>query len=381
MKRFSAIFITVLLLFPLVATATEQPIENILVPAADVINDNFVRVGQSIEVNGDIRGDLVVAGQSVVVNGPVAGDVLAAAQTIHLRGPVGGNVRVAGGTVVLDAPVAKNATIAANTIELTENAQVGWSLQAFGSTIDLGGTVTGNTNYYGASATVRGTIKGNARFVLGEEGVLRLAQTAVVEKDLNYHTNQQLVSDPGATVNGTVRMIRPVPGEKQFRYFAASLVSFWRLVSLFGVLVVGLVLLSIAPKTAVRIATRMRERPWHSVGWGILLLVAVPIIAVILLVTIIGIPLAVIGFVLYGIVLYLTKVFASLFLGVVLFGWIRKGKATPPLWSFIVGAVVFSILTMIPLFGWVFEFVGVIWALGAMMLVKREAFLSVERSA
>lgn len=380
MKRFFAVLITTVILFPVLASAKEQPVENILVSPTEVINDNFVRVGQTIEVNGDIRGDLVVAGQSIVVNGPVAGDILAAAQTIHLRGPVGGNIRVAGGSVVLDAPVAKNATIAANTIELTERAQVGWSLQAFGSTLDLGGVVTGNVNYYGASATVRGAINGNARFVLGEEGVLRLAGTALVGKDLNYHTNQELIKDPGATVSGAVRMITPVPGENEFRSFMASLVSFWRLVSLFGVLVVGLVLLFVAPKTALRIAEKMKQRMWQSVGWGALLFLLIPIVAVILLVTIIGIPLSLIGVVLYGVALYVAKIFFSLFLGVRFFELLRKGKPTPPLWSFIVGAIVFSLLTMIPLIGWVFEFAGILWALGAMVLVKREMLASIERS-
>ncbi|MFH1170976.1 MAG: polymer-forming cytoskeletal protein [bacterium] len=382
MKRFyrlAAFVLFALVLLPMKAEAQSTTVTDVILPAGDVINDNFVRVGKNVEINGTVHGDLIVAGQSVTVNGAITGDILAAAQTIRIEGPVSGNIRVAGAEVTVNGAVGKNATIFAETIRLGDKAAIEWSLQAFGSTIDLGGQVAGNANFYGTSATVRGTIEGNARFLLGREGTLRLAPTAVIGKDVEYRTNRDAIIDAGALVTGTTHKTLPAPQDTRVRSFLASLVSIWRLVSIFGLLVVGLILLSLFPKTSARIAERMQQRPWQSIGWGLVILIVAPIVALILLFTVIGIPLALLGVALYVMLLYLAKVFVGFSLGLILFRALRKEKPAPVLWSFIVGTVLFTILTILPYIGWLIEFVGILWAAGAAVFVKREVLQATEK--
>lgn len=369
------------ILVPAAALASGYAGTSIVLPAGEVIEDNFVRVGQTIEINGDVKGDLIVAGQSVTVNGSVAGDVIAAAQTIRLNGPVEGNVRLAASDVQVDATIGKNATIFGSTIEMTKTSQVGWSLQAFASSLDLDGIIIGHSNFYGSTAIVRGEVRGNAVFRIDEDGMLRLAPTAVIENDLTYTSTREAVVDPGATVGGTVRQVQPAPTAVEARSFFASLVSFWRLLSLFGALVVGLVILALMPKTSERIIARMTTKPVLSLGWGAIVLIVAPVLSFILLFTLIGIPLALILLALYATALYVTKVYVGLFVGMWVLRKIRKEKPVPLLWAMVLGVVLYSILIAIPFVGPLILLTGTLWALGAVVAVKREMLFAAEKGS
>jgi cytoskeletal protein CcmA (bactofilin family) len=379
-QRARLILACAIFLLPTCAFANSQQPENIVVPSGERIRDNFVRVGISVEVHGDIEGDLIVAGQTIRVDGSVAGDVIAAAQSVHILGPVGGNIRVAAGDVTIGSTVGKNATIFGNTIELTDDARIGWSMQAFGTAVDVGGTVSGNANIYASSATIRGEIRGLTRVSLGEQGTLRISSGAVLEKDLTYRSSHDAIIDPGASIKGTTSKLSPVVAETKIQSFVTSLVSLWRLVSLFGVLVVGLVLLSFFPKSSERIVAVMKERPWKSFGWGAVALVGIPVACLLLLFTIIGIPLVLLVVALYGVLLYCSKVYAGFYLGRWLIGLFRREKPVPAMWAMILGIVVFTFLTMIPFVGWVASCAGALMAVGAIVFVKREETLKSEKA-
>lgn len=381
MKRFLAVFVVgVFLALPLTAFAAGYVQSSIILPAGSVIDDNFVRAGQTVEINGDVRGDLIIAGQTIIVNGAVGGDVLAAGETVEIHGPVSGNVRVAASTVTVDAVVGKNVTIFANTATITSKAAVGWSMQAFGASLDLSGVVTGNLNYYGSAATVRGNVNGNAKFVLGDQGALRLTATSKLAKDLDYHSNREAAIDTGATVSGTVRMIRPAPHESPWRSYAGSLLSLWRLVNLFGLLVVGLVILSLLPKSTARITKRMAEQAGRSIGWGVIVLVATPILVGLLFFTLIGFPLGLLLLALFVVVLYISQIFVGMWLGQWVLGRLAPKRKFAPLWSLIVGVVLLTILRLIPFLGWLVGLIGILWTLGSMTLEKWDQIRLTEKA-
>ena len=100
--------------------------------------------------------------------------------------------------------------------------------------------------------------------------------------DLLYHSLREATIDTGATIGGTVSMVKPVVNERSVTSIMRSFVSFWRLVSLFGLFVVGLIVLAVIPKTALRITDRMKMRPWPSLGWGAVAFIVTPIVALLL---------------------------------------------------------------------------------------------------
>jgi len=139
---------------------------------------------------------------------------------------------------------------------------------------------------------------------------------------------------------------------------------------LFGLLVVGLVVISFFKKASTAVTEQMKGNIAKNLGWGLVYLIIIPITAFVLLVTIIGAPLALITITLYTIALYLSKVFMGLLIGYWILQYLKKDKkdkTVPLMWAMILGIVLLTVLTIIPYFGLFIGFVATIWGLGALL--------------
>lgn len=379
-KLRNVLFVLGILVLPLAVHAAKDAVQqNILLPKNEVVNDNYVRFGQDITVQGTVHGDVVVAASSITIDGTVDGDVIAVGQTVRINGTVGGNLRTAAQTIILSGSVGRNATLLAESIQIDGKAVVGWSLQSAGQSLTLDGTINGNAHFYGAEADMRGMVKGNAFFGMSEDGMLRLSAPAIIGKDFTYQADQQLTIPSDVTISGTVRRQEPMLRESDVKQFFRSLDIFSRVASVFGALVVGLVLVSLLPKWSNRVVTTMRTKAAKSLGWGALLAVAVPVLAVILLFTIIGIPLAIISLLLYGIAWYVTRVYLGLFVGT----WImerfgNKNENGAKIWVMVLGVVIVSVIGWIPYVGWILTTAASLLAFGALLLTKHESLMAEE---
>ncbi len=380
-KLRSVLFILGILALPFAVHAAQDAVQqNVLLSKSEIVNDNFVRFGQDITIQGTVHGDVILAGSTMTVDGTVDGDVIAVGQTVRINGTVGGNLRVAAQTIILSGSVGRNVSLLAETIHIDEKATVGWSVQSAGRSLALNGTVNGNAHFYGAMADMRGTVNGNAFFGMSEDGTLRLSEPASIGKDLTYQANEQLAIPAGVTVSGAVRRQEPAFRESDLKQFFRSLDIYSRVASIFGALVVGLVLVSLLPRWSNRVVAAMRAKAARSFGWGALLAVAIPVLAIILLFTIIGIPLAIITLLLYGIAWYVTRVYLGLFVGT----WImsrfgKKYEHGANIWVMALGVAIVSLIGWIPSVGWILTTLASLWAFGALILTKRESLLAEER--
>jgi hypothetical protein len=102
-------------------------------------------------------------------------------------------------------------------------------------------------------------------------------------------------------------------------------------------------------------------------------LILIPIISVILLVTVIGIPLGLLGLTLFLWMLYLTQLTLGVFIGHRLFG-IQEKKGWNLFWAFAVGLIIVQALTFIPYVRFFVVLAGVLFGLGAILLVLKSEF-------
>jgi hypothetical protein len=116
----------------------------------------------------------------------------------------------------------------------------------------------------------------------------------------------------------------------------------------------------------------IRQQPWGSLLWGLVVLIVTPVALAILAVTIIGIPLALIGVAIYVIEIYLAKIFTALAIG---------DLAADPLkisdnryLRLAVGLVIYFALGALPIVGGFVRFVGLLFGLGAVFIAKRDYF-------
>lgn len=374
--------ILALLLVPAIALAQAVG-EEIRLGKDEVHDDNFVAFGNRVEIEGTVKGDVIAAGSDVTVSGKVEGDVLVAGANVTVSGEVGGNVRVAGDRVDISGKMGKNVTVAAQHLSIAEGASVAGSLAFAASSADISAPVGRKLWGAGEAVTVRSTVERGAEFFLGESGTLTLASTAHVKGDLAYTATKEAILDPGATVDGkTLRRDVPSVGPN------ATLQSIYgRILSLFGALVVGLVIVGLGRRSFVGVRRQLETRFRPTLGWGLLYFILTPIIALLLLFTVIGVPLAIILAATYAVFLYVAKVFVGVALGFFIIRRLRRqpaGTAEPKepsaLLAMVLGVTVIVGLASVPVVGSFVTLFVVVLGLGAVGETIKNALRS-ERSA
>lgn len=376
MKQIKKIAVTLTTLFLIVLPISllagdGQSGQSIYIGPDKIVDGNFIKFGNIIDILGAVNGDVIVLGGNINISGPVKGDVIALGANLKIKGDVSGSVRAVGGSIEIDSKIGHNANVFAGTIILGENSEVNWDVNFFGGNVEIKGEVKGNIFGGGKNIVLGGKVGKNVNLILGRDGQLVLYPSTQISGDLTYKSLKpdQLIVKEGAQITG--QTIHQLVTKSQL--FSSRIITFFKIVSLFGLLVVGLVLITLVPKKVLEISQEMTSRVWPSLGWGFIYFVTIPVAAFILLFTIIGIPLGLILFALYFISLFISKVLAGIVLGLILVHRLFQGKYKKSLiWPMILGLVILVVVTSIPFFGWLIKLLLIWWAFGAMVNIKKE---------
>jgi len=375
MKRvlLGALIVASLFAVPLLAFAS-QPEQMVVVAADEIIDGNFIKFGSVIDIAGAVNGDVIVAGNSITISGPVAGDVIAAGSSITISGSVGGSVRVLGQSISITSEVARNVWALGSSVALSDESRVGWDLIAAGATITANGPVGGNITSGGATVVIGNTVGKNVSAAIDTDGHLILTEKANIAGNVSYQAAgpEQLEQRSGAQIAGEVTQ-QPFsrPDANQFKKAFSAAGLFFKMVSLFSLLVIGLIIVSLIPKKVQQVTDTMLTKPWPTLGIGAAYFFVTPLAIILLFFTIIGIPLALMAIPLYLISLYVGKLFVAITVGWWLMQRFSQGKYKgSPIVPLILGLIALIIVTWLPVLGWLIGLVAVWWALGGLFLVK-----------
>lgn len=382
MRKFIFLFtLFFFLAIPLIALAQTNVFpESISVAKDEVIEDNYIKAANSIDINGTINGDAILAGNTITINGNVQGDVIAAASIIKINGEVQGNVRVLGATVEINNKVGKNVNAFGSNLTLTENSSVGWSLLFGCSQIDINSPVAGKILGTAAKININNSVGTNVNVNLGEKGTLTVGSEAKIKGDLIYTGTKDALINSGGLIQGKT-LHKPISAEiTQAKKFLSRNWLLFRIIGLFGLLLVGVVIITLAKEKTRQINQEMWQQPVKTMLFGLLYLIVIPIILFLLIFTIIAGPLSLIGFCLYFIIIYLARIFTGTLIGQKILEYFGKKKLGPEqkeanlLWPMILGTTIIYILTSVPYLGWFFGLLAIIWALGGLgeMLKKKK---------
>ena len=405
------------LLAVLLATSPGWAVESqsgdqVIIGPDEVVDDDLYATGNDIVVEGTIRGDLVAFGRSVTVDGTVEGDLIGAGQSVEIGGEVDDDVRIAGQALLLSegASVGDDLIAAAYSLQNEPESNVGGTLWYAGYQALLAGTVGEDLAGAANALTLGGEIGGDADVdVDGEEGGaappafvpvpqvpiptvepgLTLTDSALIGGNLTYQSSTEAQIDPGARIEGdVVREERPVEEEEEEAARSPLTETVLdALGSLVALVLVGLLLVWIVPGWIRHRAYTVLDRPLASLGWGLLGLVAFPILGVVvLLVTILlAIVLGLLtlgGLVALIIVLgllaeaalvlalwvstgYLAQIVVSFLAGVLLVEAIRPGRGRGRVLPLVVGLILYVVLRAIPVLGPLVGLAVVLLGLGA----------------
>jgi hypothetical protein len=153
--------------------------------------------------------------------------------------------------------------------------------------VAVAGRVEGDVIAVSGPVRVAGTVDGTITAVSDRVTLLPRAR---VTGDVFYGDERPVIA-ASATVGGKVSD-EGWADAADFPWGVVGAVAWWLMVTA-STLVLGLILIALAPRAADAVIATARERLGLSLAWGAGLFVSVPIVAVIALVSLVGIPLGV----------------------------------------------------------------------------------------
>ena len=254
--------------------------------------------------------------------------------------------------------------------ELTDNDQIvmnGRLVVAEGDTVDtavlfhgsatIDGTVTKSVVVLDGPTEIAGHVQQDV-FVFN--GPVTVRSGAQIDGDLV--TSETPTVEPGATISGQQQRV-----STRFDAGAvgvASRIAWWLGYSV-STLVLGLLLLLFAPRVDVAIVRAMRERTGASIGFGALVFILLPIVAVLMLVIVVALPLGL--FMLLALGLVYTVGYVA---GAHAIGRLLVKEPTSRFLAFLAGLAILRAIALVPVLGglvWVLASIfglGVLWVAG-----------------
>lgn len=357
------LLITFLVAFPAIAQE-QRTDQNVVLRSDEVINQDFFATGSNITLAGTVNGDAYVAGGTVIIEGTINGDLLVAGGTIDIRGRVVEDVRAVGGQINVSGDIGGNISTAGGSVNLTDAGNITGSLSNASGSLSVFAPVGRGATFSSGQAILGNRIGGD---ILASVGQLTLTPQAQVAGNLTYISSTQAQISPGAQISGQVTQRQPAPSSRfdPAKFFAeASLIT--ALISFLSSLLIGLLFLYFLPSFTLGVAAKVRARPGFSLLVGFLAAILFPILLIILMVTVIGIPLALILLAVFLTFAYLAKIFVSIAIGQLVLKLFNTKSAS--YWALILGLVIYELLFLIPIFGWIIAFLIILLGFGAVLL-------------
>ena len=419
-KRSIFVFASLVLLASLLFVSPAWAIEtrggeNVTIGADEVIEDDLYVGAQTVTVEGTVQGDLVAAGGIIRVNGgTVEGDIISAGQTVIVNGTAEDDVRIAGQALLVgeDAQVADDLIAAGYSLETERGSTVGGELLYGGYQALVAGTMEENVRGGMTAFELGGEVGGNVNVEVDGGGAqpaggqfaprppavpiptvepgLTLTDVAQVGGDLRYESSSRGDIASGAQIGGDVSYERRPAEEIQPAQTGATAVLLESVRRFVVLLLIGLLLVWLAPGLVRGVADAVRSQPLLSLGWGVLdfiivvvagllVLAATILLAIVFgLITLGGLVPAIISIgVLTDAVLavaflisiyYLAPVVVSFLGGRMLLGQFQPDRAAGRVLPLVIGIVLYVILRAIPILGAIVAVAVVLLGLGALTI-------------
>ena len=372
-------FLTLTILFALLLPLRSFAYDNfvskdtVFLQKGETVNSDYYASGGSVFVDGTVVGDAYVAGGNVVINGLINGDLLTAGGNVSINGRVTGNVRAAGGQVIINGQVDRNVTVAGGSVSLQQPAVVNGSLTAVGGNLLIVAPIGKSAVLAGGQVNINSVIGGDVR-VSAEQ--LTVLQNAKVNGGLSYWSpNQahvvQFTVKNGVTFHKTdlkSRDYQKVSREK-IAAAAGAFGVFWILVSFSASFLVGLILLHFMPVFMQDIEKTIHGSLLKSLVIGFITIVLFPVAIVMLCITLIGIPFAALLGVAFVLVALLNQIFVAYAIG-------KKLLPKRNAFSLFIGLIIYSVVSWIPVVGWMFSALVLFIGMGAVVQVKKNLYIS-----
>lgn len=299
--------------------------------------------GDSLQIDQDIQGDLVLGGSRLEINGNVIDDFIGGGGELIVNGDVSGNIIVGGGLIQVNGNVGGDLAAAGGQIFLSKNS-----------------TVEGDILLAGGEVTLNGIVNGNGSV---SAGTLQTGEDFELKGDLELEA-ENYPSDLEDKVVGNLSIV-PVTRQNQYTGGAEGFSIFSFIVGLLATLALGFILIYTFPGFVTGLAEIVRGSALKAGLLGLVLLIFVPILSVILLITMFGWSLSILLMLLLVLATLIATVPVKLLAGEMIYSKVFKKEAGKMIY-YLTGVVVFAIVYEIPFLGGLIKFIALLLGLGAL---------------
>ena len=218
----------------------------------------------------------------------------------------------------------------------------------------------------GAVVALNGDVRVTATGVV-EEAVVAMNGTAIIEDgarvggDVVSSRSPQVA--PEATVEGETRTVR-----FSLRALGVLFWIAWWLAVTISTLVLGLLLLALAPRAMAAALTVARTEVGPAIAWGVAVAIGLPVVSVLVMFSVVGIPLGLLGLLSLALIFTLGYV-----VGALAVGRLMVKEPASRYWAFLAGLLVLRLVGLVPVVGGLVTFVAFVYGLGALAIAAWRA--------
>jgi cytoskeletal protein CcmA (bactofilin family) len=379
------------------------------IASGEVVNNDAVLAGNSVNIDGKVEGDALAVGTSVEINGDVTGSLIAIGQNVVINGTVEGTVYVAAVTLDLgsESSLSRNLYFIGASIATDQKSTIDRDLVLVSMGAQLAGDIGRNTvgvigpwELFTLFMEKIGRPVFEPQSGLGASGtVYRVQSQPVVLSSFLPSMNsisaiQPAVKLPPASVTEpglAAQSSSGIDSEQVQRWLQRAFQEFVTLL-VFGLL--GIWLFSSFLK---RSAGKAETKPLQSTGFGLLgLVISIALIGVVILVALLILMLGIglgalnfwdlavavwgVGFTSLGLAFWLsllfvsygTKVIVAFLVGTLILRRVAPQSMKYKILPLLLGLLIYVLLVWIPYIGWVIAVLVNAVGLGAAWLAYRE---------
>ena len=400
------LLITVALIFPATALASGENLQD-TVNSGEVLDQNVILNGTTVVMDGVINGDLLAIGNDIKINGEVNGDLVVIGKNVFLNGPVSGNIYISALYLVVGP-----------------QASVGQDVYFFGNSIktQVGSTVNRDLNVIGLESELSGTVNRRVNALVGPVVLVQKVYDYLLSKgwlpkslqikpqsfqdDLRQQTapglafgvasvRNLLLASSSSGNRSILSAVQSSPAPGQANAIDTQRLQSWAvpfLRNLVSLLILGLLIIWLAPAQLSMASERARLKPWRALltgllvfvlGWIVALLVFVLVLALALFFYSVSLPnlgfftgaigLMTLGFALsvfWLAIAYFSKIVIAFLVGWLIFKRFIPQSSQVRIWPFLIGVFLYALLASIPYLGWLIAVITTLFGLGAIWMLS-----------
>jgi hypothetical protein len=357
MRRLISWFVLSLIMVGFSTAAVFKGADTFRINEGDTLHQDLFAGCRYLDIYGPVLGDIYAGCERVTIEAPVGDDVFAGCRELTIKGPIGDNVVGFAQTIFVNNEIQGDLIVYGGELRLTEKAHIHGNVYLGTGKFFLdGGTIDGKIDGGTGQAYLNGKV---GKSVCLEAGWVRFdslyaageGTQLVLRKALNEKSSKFIPPDLKVTV-------------KSHKPFYERFYFYWLLLSF---LVVGVLLISFFKGFSTDYLTYSRSVVWKNLGLGFLILVVTPVVALILIVLILTIPIGIILTAGYLILLYLSYVFTALFVGDWIIRLVKKNDLYHLFWPLLLGILCVVLAGKIPLIGWLLKLAVICFGMGSLI--------------